>query len=69
MKFLEVLAAVVALILDAIRERKRRKEEDHHADIANDPAGELHRRGWLQSDAEQGRVPPDAADRDTDQAD
>ena len=68
MRFLEVLAAVVALIIDALRERKRQKEERHHEEIQSNPAGELRRRGWLQSDADEGGVPPASPDRDTDKA-
>lgn len=69
MKFLEVLAAFLALILDGIQDRKRRKQVKHHEDIQDDPTGELRRRGWLQSDADRDGVPPPSADRDSDTPD
>ena len=64
MRFLEVLAAALALLLESLHRWRNRKRQEQAREILDDPDPELERRGWLQSDAEADDVPGSGEDRD-----
>lgn len=65
MKFLEVLAAALALLLESLHRYRNRKRQEEAREILDNPDPELERRGWLRADAEKPDVPGAGKDRDT----
>lgn len=64
MKFLEVLAAALALLLESLSRYRNRKRQEEAREILDDPDPELERRGWLRTDAEEPDVSGAGKDRD-----
>ena len=64
MRFLEVLAAALALILESLHRWRNHKRQEENREILDDPDPELERRGWLRDDAEADDVPGAGEDRD-----
>lgn len=65
MKFIEVLAAALALLLESLHRYRNRKRQEEAREILDNPDPELERRGWLRTDAEESDVPGAGKDRDT----
>lgn len=64
MKFLEVLAAALALLLESLDRWRNHQRQERAREILDDPDPELERRGWLRTDAEKPDVPGAGEDRD-----
>lgn len=50
MKFLEVLAAVLALLLESVQGWRKRKDKEQVDEAADDPVADLERRGWMRDE-------------------
>jgi len=49
-KFLEVLAAVLALLLESLQGWRKRKDKEQVDEAADDPVADLERRGWMRDE-------------------
>lgn len=64
MKFLEVLAAALALLLESLNRWRIHKRQEEAREILDDPDPELERRGWLRDDSDEADVSDSGEDRD-----